>query len=178
MRPRFLPALALLLTALFTAPLRAEDTYSFGEGARGFLIRDYNEKLIAALKDAAAKPKHLDRFEKETVENTKKLQATLNGKCSAPGRAGVAEFVALGGVWPDEFLRCANLVDCWEGTFFKLEGSAQSADNFPNVTFGIVGFTSHDGSLQQFLKRANAASQGALFKLARERLAPDRKSTV
>ena len=173
MHLRFLPALALLLTALFTAPLRAEDTYSFGEGARGFIIRDYNEKLIAALKDAAAKPKHLDRFEKETVENTKKLQATLNGKCSAPGRAGVAEFVALGGVWPDEFLRCANLVDCWEGTFFKLEGSGQSADNFPNVTFGIVGFTSHDCSLQQFLKRANAASQGAVFKLARERLSPE-----
>ena len=170
MHPRFLPTLALLFTALCTASLRADDTYSFGEGARGFLIRNYNEKLLAALKDAAIKPKHLDRFEQETVENTKKLQATLNGKCSAPGRAGVAEFVALGSAWPDDFLRCANLVDCWEGTFFKLEGSAQSADTFPNVTFGIVGFTSHDGSLQHFLKRANTASQGAVFKLARERL--------
>ena len=172
MHPRFLPTLALLFTALCTASLRADDTYSFGEGARGFLIRNYNEKLLAALKDAAIKPKHLDRFEQETGENTKKLQATLNGKCSAPGRAGVAEFVALGSAWPDDFMRCANLVDCWEGTFFKLEGSAQSADTFPNVTFGIVGFTSHDGSLQHFLKRANTASQGAVFKLARERLSP------
>ena len=171
MHLRFLPAFTLLLAALCPAPLRAEDTYSFGEGARGFLIRDYNEKLLAALKDAAVKPKKLDRFESATVENTKRFQATMKGQASAPGRAGVAEFVALGGAWPDEFLRCANLVDCWEGTFFKLEGSGQSADNFPNVTFGIVGFTSHDGSLQEFLKHANTASQGAVFKLARERLA-------
>ena len=170
MHLRFLPALALLLTALCPAPLRAEDTYSYGEGARGFLIRDYNEKLIAALKDAAVKPKHIDRFELATIENTKRFQATMKGQASAPGRAGVAEFVALGGAWPDDFLRCANLVDCWEGTFFKLEGSGQSADNFPNVTFGIVGFTSHDGSLQEFLKHANAASRGAVFKLAHERL--------
>jgi hypothetical protein len=151
----------------------AEEKYSFGEGARGFIIREYNEKLIAFLKDEAVKPKHLDRFEMETVQNTKKLQASCKGNSSAPGRAGVPEFVAVGLPWPDDFHRCANLVDCWEGTFFKLEGSAQSADNFPNVTFGIVGFTSHDGSLQQFLKRANAVSNGAVFKLARERLSPE-----
>src|SRR5262249_41251436 len=33
------------------------------------------------------------------------------------------------------------------------------------------GFTSEDGSLQEFLRHANAASSGALFQMARERLA-------
>jgi hypothetical protein len=40
------------------------------------------------------------------------------------------------------------------------------------VTFGIVGFTSEDGSLQEFLQHANAAANGAVFQLARDRLAP------
>ena len=38
------------------------------------------------------------------------------------------------------------------------------------MTFGIVGFTSEDGSLQEFLQHANARTNGAVFQLARERL--------
>ena len=92
------------------------------------------------------------------------------GPHAAPGRAGPAEFAAVGLAWPDDFLRCVNLIDCWEGTLNKLEGSAESEDTFPNVTFGIVGFTSHDGSLQEFLQQANAETHGAVFQLARDRL--------
>lgn len=160
--------------------LSAGDEYAFGEGARGFLIRDYNEQLANFLRgkgasDASA-PKEVDLFDATTAAHTRQLQATISGAHSAAGRAGPAEFAAIGLPWPDEFLRCANLIDCWEGTLNKLEGSSESEDNFPNVTFGIVGFTSHDGSLQEFLRRANDAAQGAVFRMARERLTPEDSS--
>ena len=165
---------AAFLLAATPPGTRGEDPYFFGPGARGFLVRDYNEKLATLLKERAHSPKKLDQFGKATIENTRLVQAGLGDKASPPGRAGRAEFEAVGLAWPDGFTRCVNLVDCWEGTFAKLEGSAESEDNFPNVTFGIVGFTSHDGSLQEFLQQANAASAGAVFTLARERLAaPD-----
>jgi hypothetical protein len=174
---------SLFVTAflLAAAPpgVRGEEPYSFGTGARGFLVRDYNERLLTLLKERARPPKKLDQFGKATIENTRLVQAGLGDKASPPGRAGQPEFEAVGLAWPDGFTRCVNLIDCWEGTFAKLEGSAESDDNFPNVTFGIVGFTSHDGSLQEFLQQANAASAGAVFKAAREQLsAPDAASFI
>jgi hypothetical protein len=112
----------------------------------------------------------MDEFGADTAENTRLLQAGINGPHAAPGHAGPAEFAAIGLAWPDDFLRCTNLIDCWEGTLNKLEGSAESEDTFSNVTYGIVGFTSEDGSLQEFLQQANAATNGAVLSLARERL--------
>ncbi len=168
------PFFVVIFWLLFGTTLsRAEDKYSFAKGASGFLIRDYNERLLAALKDRGRTPRNLSKFDKATIENTRLVQAGLGRNASAPGRAGPPEFGAVGLAWPDDFTRCVNLIDCWEGTFAKLEGSAESEDNFPNVTFGIVGFTSHDGSLQEFLQQANAASAGAVFKLARESLAAE-----
>jgi len=172
-------SLSLIAAWLLVLPIlsmSAEDHYSFAEGARGFLIRDYNQKLVAFLQTASPEhvrtPKTIDEFGAETTENTRQLQTTLTGAHSASGRAGPAEFAAVGLPWPDDFVRCTNLIDCWEGTLNKLEGSAESQDNFSNVTFGIVGFTSQDGSLQTFLQEANAATNGAVFQLARERLSP------
>jgi hypothetical protein len=164
--------MAVSWLALALSPVRAG--YSFAEGARGFLIRDYNEKLLAAVRASAPgqvqTPKNLEIFDAATTANTRLLQAGLNGEHASAGRAGSAEFQALGLPWPDDFRRCVNLIDCWEGTRAKLEGSSESEDNFPNVTFGIIGFTSHDGSLQEFLQKANAATNGAVFQMARERL--------
>jgi hypothetical protein len=152
----------------------ADEGYSFAEGSRGFLIRDYNEKLIATLRanspDRVQPPKDLETFDPATTENTRLLQSNISGDHAPSGRAGPAEFAAVGLAWPNDFQRCVNLIDCWEGTRTKLEGSAESEDTFPNVTFGIVGFTSHDGSLQEFLQQANTATHGGLFQLARERL--------
>jgi len=171
--------LRLLLFAAWLFPLalvtaRAEDSYSFAQGARGFLIRDYNEKLLAFLQphfsDRVRIPKQTDEFDAATVDNTRLLQSSIEGAKAPSGRAGPVEFQAVGLDWPDEFLRCINLIDCWEGTLNKLEGSSESEDSFPNVTFGIVGFTSHDGSLQEFLREANATTNGAIFQLARDRL--------
>jgi hypothetical protein len=166
--------MAVWLLALAIAPASAADSYSFAEGARGFLVRDYNEKLLACLRSTSPErlrvPKAMDEFGTETAENTRSLQAGMSAPHAVPGRAGPAEFAAIGLAWPDDFLRCTNLIDCWEGTLNKLEGSAESEDTFANVTFGIVGFTSHDGSLQEFLQQANAAANGAVFQLARDRL--------
>ncbi len=152
----------------------ATDAYSFAEGARGYLVRDYNEKLAACVRanapDRVQTPKDPEAFDAATAENTRLLQSGISGAHAAAGRAGPAEFAAVGIPWPDDFERCVNLIDCWEGTRTKLEGSAESEDTFPNVTFGIVGFTSHDGSLQEFLQEANAATHGGVFQLARERL--------
>jgi hypothetical protein len=171
LRPYFIAA--VLLTSASPSAWTAE-SYSFGEGAHGFLVRDYNERLFACLrpifKDRVRTPQPLDQFGAATRENTRLLQARLGSAGAAAGRAGPAEFAAVGLAWPDDFTRCVNLIDCWEGTFAKLEGSAESEDTFPNVTFGVVGFTSHDGSLQDFLRRADAASNGALLRLARARL--------
>jgi len=154
----------------------AADSCSFAEGASGFLIRDYNEKLLSTLRanhaDQNRAPTKPDTFDNATTENTRLLQSTITGAHAPAGRAGPAEFAAVGLPWPDDFQRCVNLIDCWEGTLGKLEGSAESEDSFPNVTFGIVGFTSHDGSLQEFLQEANTATNGAVFQLARERLSP------
>ena len=171
----FLMMAAWLLT-LVMAPLSAAENYSFAEGARGFLIRDYNEKLVAFLRTSSPErvrtPKTPDEFCAETVENTRLLLATIAGPHAEPGRAGPAEFAMIGLAWPDDFVRCTNLIDCWEGTLNKLEGSSESEDTFPNVTFGIVGFTSEDGSLQEFLQHANTVTNGAVFQLARDRLKP------
>jgi len=171
LRLSWMAAWLLLLTLL---PARGGESYSFAEGAHGFLIRDYNEKLLAHLRnlfpDRVRTPNHPDEFDAAIAENTRLLQAGIDGTHAPPGRAGPAEFAAVGLTWPDDFLRCANLIDCWEGTLMKLEGSAESEDSFPNVTFGIVGFTSEDGSLQEFLQEANAATNGAIFQLARDRL--------
>jgi len=168
--------MAAWLLALAIRPVHAGESYSFAEGSRGFLVRDYNEKLAALLHSRSPErvqtPKVTDEFGAETAGNTRLLQASLSGAHAAPGHAGPAEFAAVGLAWPDDFLRCVNLIDCWEGTLNKLEGSAESEDTFPNVTFGIVGFTSHDGSLQEFLQQANAACHGAIFQLARDRLSP------
>jgi hypothetical protein len=173
---RLFLVMAAWLLAVAIAPVSAAENYSFAEGARGFLIHDYNEKLVAYLRTASPErvraPKTADEFGAETTENTRLLQASIAGPHAASGRAGPAEFAAIGLAWPDEFVRCTNLIDCWEGTLNKLEGSSESEDTFPNVTFGIVGFTSEDGSLQEFLQRANTATNGAVFQLARERLAP------
>ncbi|MEP6671067.1 MAG: hypothetical protein ABJF10_18045 [Chthoniobacter sp.] len=166
--------MAAWLLALAISPVGAAESYSFAQGSRGFLIRDYNEKLLACLRASSPErvrvPKAMDEFNADTAENTRLLQANLSGPHSAPGRAGPAEFAAIGLAWPEDFLRCTNLIDCWEGTLNKLEGSSESEDTFPNVTFGIVGFTSEDGSLQEFLQQANAAANGAVFQLARDRL--------
>jgi len=173
MNPRsfLLAACGLVLNV---SPVSADERYSFAEGARGFLVRDYNEKLLATVRanapDKAQTPRDMETFDTATVQNTRLLQAGLNGGHAADGRAGPAEFTAVGLPWPDDFRRCVNLIDCWEGTRAKLEGSSESEDKFPNVTFGIVGFTSHDGSLQEFLQHANAATDGTVFRLARERL--------
>ena len=162
--------------ALALSPVRADERYSFAEGAHGFLVHDYNEKLLAAVRtsspDQVQTPKNMEVFDAATTANTRLLQAGISGDHASAGRAGPAEFQAVGLPWPDDFRRCVNLIDCWEGTRAKLEGSSESEDNFSNVTFGIIGFTSHDGSLQKFLQRANAATNGAVFQIARERLSP------
>jgi hypothetical protein len=164
----------LAIWCLAVSSAWAVESYSFAQGARGFLIRDYNQKLSASLRASAPErvqtPKDADTFDAVTEANTRLLQTTMSGAHAQAGRAGPAEFAAVGLEWPDEFHRCANLIDCWEGTLAKLEGSSESEDTFPNVTYGIVGFTSHDGSLQEFLQQANAATNGAVFQLARERL--------
>jgi hypothetical protein len=166
--------MAAWLLALATRLVQADESYSFAKGSRGFLIRDYNKRLAAFLRSSSPErlqtPKSADEFGAETAGNTRRLQGGISGPHAASGRAGPAEFAAVGLAWPDDFLRCVNLIDCWEGTLNKLEGSAESEDTFPNVTFGIVGFTSHDGSLQEFLQHANAATHGAVFQLARDRL--------
>jgi hypothetical protein len=162
--------------ALALSPVSADERYSFAEGARGFLIRDYNEKLLAAVRASSPSqvktPANLEIFDAATTANTRLLQAGMSSDHAAAGRAGPTEFQAVGLPWPDDFRRSVNLIDCWEGTRAKLEGSSESEDNFPNVTFGIIGFTSHDGSLQEFLQKANAATNGAVFQMARERLSP------
>jgi hypothetical protein len=162
--------------ALALSPVWADERYSFAEGSRGFLIRDYNEKLLASMRTSSPgqvqTPKDMDIFDAATTANTRLLQAGINGDHASAGRAGPAEFQAVGLPWPDDFRRSVNLIDCWEGTRAKLEGSSESEDNFPNVTFGIIGFTSHDGSLQEFLQNANAATNGAVFQMVRDRLSP------
>ena len=94
----FFIAAGLLLFGIFSA--RAEGTYSFGQGARGFLIRDYNERLLAFLRTSAPEhvrePRAMDEFGPETAENTRQLQAGIPGSHGAPGRAGPAEFAAVG----------------------------------------------------------------------------------
>ena len=86
--------LSLLLLVAWTLALaaaRGGDPYSFSEGATGFLIRDYNEKLLAQLRprfpDRVRRPKKLDEFDAATAENTRLLQESIAENARAePGR--------------------------------------------------------------------------------------------
>ena len=96
------------MQSLALAAARGDDAYSFGEGATGFLIRDYNEKLLAHLRplfpERVRTPQKLDEFDAATTENTRLLQESIAESAHAgSGRAGPAEFAAVGLPWPDDF---------------------------------------------------------------------------
>ena len=83
---------AAWLFLLAFLPARASDAYSFAEGAHGFLIHDYNEKLAAHLRplfaDRVREPKDANEFDAATTENTRLLQSTIEAPHAPPGRAG------------------------------------------------------------------------------------------
>jgi hypothetical protein len=74
--------------------------------------------------------------------------------------AGPAEYSAAGLGWPDDFERAMNLVSCFEGTSF---GDCNLHDiDGAGLTFGIAGFTTKHGEVQELLARHIARAPAAL----------------
>jgi hypothetical protein len=169
--------LFLSLLALSVIPAARAEDYSFGTGAKGFFIAELNTALKMHLGRDARTPSAGNLFDTATAANVDLLCRQKKVAGHTPGRAGEQEFKALGLRWPSDICRCFQLIDQWEGTELELQGPPESEDNYPTVTFGIIGFTSHDGSLQWFLYRANKMLDGRLSEIIAERLGKDQRHT-
>jgi hypothetical protein len=82
----------------------------------------------------------------------------------------------LGVPFPEEMERCLQFVSLFEGTERILRGNRESGDDFPVVTYGIIGFTSNDGSPQWFLWEANNELAGALARTIGQKLGDTQES--
>lgn len=129
-----------------------EQRFTFGIGARGFLVAQLQEALGIAADGV---------FGRGTASRINHLQVAHG--LSITGCAGALEFGAVGLNWPTEFERCMNLAACFEGTSF---GDCNSIDiDGAGLTMGIAGFTSGHGEVQVLLAQYLAARPDALDEL-------------
>jgi|GEM_PF-4343819 len=138
------------------------ERFAFSRGSYGFLIEQLNHALAQKLGADATIPSKWRAFSEATESNIGKLRQRAGLAVEEPPVADPAVYRLLDLPFPSELGRCFHLIDCWEGTFKKLEGPAESGDVTPMVTYGIIGFTSNDGSLQWFLYHCNKRLGGAL----------------
>src|ERR1043166_8106544 len=132
---------------------------SFKIGARGFLIERLQRGLRAA-SDEGRLDIELDidgDFGGQTARAINQVKGYLNGRGTTgpmpiDGQADQALFEALGLAWPDDFERAIELTALFEGTGFeRAEGPIDTGDD-AGVTYGVIGFTSYNGELQELLR--------------------------
>jgi hypothetical protein len=177
LRPRrswLLGAVFLTTTLALLGDSPAGPVYAFGLDARGFLIEELNERLMAGVPPPSARPTHVDGFEAATEKNLVAFRQAA-GLPEGKPVATAEDFAKLGLSWPSEAARALQLIDAYEGTLFKLEGPHESGDGKPMVTYGLIGFTSHDLSLQRFLWKANQRLQGKVVTKVGEQLGVEQK---
>lgn len=136
---------------------------TFGRGARGFLVVALQTALERGL--GRRLPSGADgKYEGETVEAVIEfarrqgvvVQGVMRAERALFGQAGPAVFTALGLEWPELFARCLGLTACFEGTGFGGSCGPKDTGDKAGVTFGVVGFTSYNGELQELLRDALA----------------------
>lgn len=139
---------------------------TFGRGARGFLVVALQEALERGLGRRLVGGSD-GKYEGETmrgvIEFTRTQPVVPQGVMQAEralfGQAGPAVFTALGLEWPELFARCLGLTAYFEGTGFGgAEGPAETADS-AGVTYGLIGFTSYNGELQELLRVATVENR-------------------
>lgn len=143
---------------------------TFGTGARGFLVKVYQD----ALERAAGRrmPKGADgRYGNDTATMTTEV-ARAAGAGGYPlykrmqeeralfGQAGPTMWQYVGAQWPELYARCLQLTAGFEGTGFSGSCGPANTGDTAGVTFGLVGFTSYNGELQGLLRQARAARSG------------------
>jgi hypothetical protein len=152
----FICAISLTGLILGMNLARSESIYAFGVGAKGFIIEDLNQKLLEKAPQPVEEPRHLDQFDEATQNNLVSYRKSA-GLPEGPPVATPKDFASLGLDWPSDPIRALQLINAYEGTLFKLEGPKESGDTTPKVTYGVIGFTSDDLSLQRFLYKMNTA---------------------
>lgn len=164
------PGISLLaLIILFESASAGEfgfsrDSYSFYRSSRGFLIEELQNSLgIEPEKRALSRDKNEEFiFGKRTEAAVK----TMQGKLGLP-ESGIADqkfYESISLEWPSEFYRAAQLTAAsgFEGTDFGDSVGPKSTSTKDGVTFGISGFTSYNGELQDLLRDFAAAEKPLL----------------
>lgn len=127
--------------------------FTYSNGARGFIV----ERLQRSLD---INPDGV--FGSQTSHAVERMQGCHG--LDVTGRAGAAEFTAIGEPWPSEFERAMNLVCNFEGTSFG-DCNARDIDG-AGLTMGIAGFTTAHGEVQALLTRYIADRPHALAELS------------
>jgi hypothetical protein len=121
---------------------------AYGRGSSGFVVRRLQDTLNA--RTGAGLTVDGD-FGGKTASAICEAQRRVG--LPGDGQAGQPEFEALQVPWPDEFERSLNVVSEFEGTGFGGAcGPANTGDD-AGVTYGIVGFTSYNGELQDLARQ-------------------------
>lgn len=149
---------------------------TFDRGARGDLIVALQEALEGGL--GRRFPSGRDgRYGNEVMggiiefanAQPKGVQDVLRRERAMFGQAGPSLWSALGLEWPERFARCLQLTAAFEGTGITGScGPRQTGDN-AGVTYGIIGFTSYNGELQELLETARQ-NHGQEFDYAGNRI--------
>ncbi len=133
---------------------------TFDRGARGYLIGELQHALQVAI-GRPLKGGVDDRYGDDTMRGVIEwanaqadpaVKAEMQRQCALFGQAGPLVWQSLGLQWPDVFARCLQLTAAFEGTgFFGSCGPKETGDT-AGVTYGIIGFTSYNGELQELLR--------------------------
>ena len=113
----------------------------YQKGCHGFVVQWLQQKLGCGADGD---------FGNGTKNAIMKLQQDNN--LPVTGEAGENVFKLLGLPFPTDFERVLNLVAEYEGTGFdKAEGPHETGDD-AGITWGIIGFTSNNGEIQEMLQ--------------------------
>lgn len=138
---------------------------TYGKGAKGFLIVELQDALQRAI--GRRLPHGSDgKYGGEVMSGVKEfaeaqplvIKEVMRRERAMFGQAGPTVWRELGLEWPELFARCLLLTAGFEGTGFSGSCGPKDTGDTAGVTFGLVGFTSFNGELQELLRVASVDS--------------------
>lgn len=140
---------------------------TFGLGARGFLVAELQaalERTLGRKLIGGADGRYGNDTMRAVMElasaHPEESQKIMREQRALFGQAGPAVFAAVGLEWPERFARCLQLTAGFEGTGFDGSCGPRQTGDTAGVTYGIIGFTSYNGELQELLATAGKNNPG------------------